>query len=62
MDLQELKDKLEAEYVEEDIEKLQPKDRLIIYLNLMEFFTPKIQRSTFQADKEQKDIEIKVVE
>jgi hypothetical protein len=41
---------LEGEYVEGDIKKLSPKDRLAFWANLVEFIRPKIQRSTHELN------------
>ena len=46
----EIKNLLESDYIEHDIEALQPKQRLDVYLNLMEFFVPKQQRSSINPD------------
>ena len=57
--LDELKKLIEGK-IPEDVEKMSAKDRLTIYLNLMEFYIPKMQRSNFQIDSDQdREIEIK---
>jgi hypothetical protein len=57
--LNDLKELLEEKF-EDDITKMTAKDRLTIYLNLMEFFVPKMQRSNFQIEDDQdKEIIIK---
>ena len=57
--LDELKKLIEGK-IPEDVEKMTAKDRLTIYLNLMEFYIPKMQRSNFQIDSDQdREIEIK---
>lgn len=56
--LEELRDLLEGTF-EEDVKRMTPKDRLGVYLNLMEFFVPKMNRSNFQVqDNDEKEIKI----
>jgi hypothetical protein len=56
--LKELKDLLESDF-EKDLKAMTARDRLTIYLNLMEFFTPKLQRAGFQVDPDS-EREIKI--
>ena len=58
MNIKEALDLLEGTYVQEDIRKLQPKDRLNFWINLKEFEVPKIQRSTFEPNT---DDEIEII-
>lgn len=50
MTIDEAVDLLEFEYVEEDIRKLQPKDRLAFWANLKEFQRAKLQRATHEPN------------
>jgi len=56
--LNQLRDLLETTF-EDDVKKMTAKDRLTIYLNLMEFYTPKMQRANFQI-QDDPDREIKI--
>jgi hypothetical protein len=58
MNINEALELLESTYVLLDIQKLQPKDRLNFWINLKEFQTPKIQRSTFEQNL---DDEIEII-
>ena len=50
---------LEGTYVQTDIAKLLPKDRLNFWINLKEFNQPKIQRTMFEPSTED-DINITI--
>jgi len=52
MTLEEARDWLE-EHLEEDLQSMQPAQRVNLYLNLMEFFTAKKQRTNIEDDKDQ---------
>ena len=57
MTITEALDLLESTYVETDIAKLLPKDRLNFWVNLKEFNQPKIQRTMFEPSIDE-EIEI----
>ena len=46
---------LERDYIKEDIESLNPKDRLNFYLLMKEFEVPKLQRVGYQAGADNVD-------
>lgn len=46
MDVIQFIEAIERDYLEEDLEELSPKDRILIYLNAKEFNMHKLQRST----------------
>jgi len=46
MNIEQALELLRSEYVEEDIKKMQPKDRLQFWANLEEFVRPKLMRGT----------------
>lgn len=48
MNIEQAIELLESDYVENDIAKLQPKDRLAFWASIKEFQRAKIQRSTFE--------------
>ena len=50
-ELEDAKQLIETTFLQSDIEKLQPKDRLAFYLNLMEYFVPKRQRSSINENE-----------
>ena len=53
---------LENDYIEEDLKKLSPKDRLNWYLLIKEFEVPKLQRAGFQhGDDTIEEIVVKYV-
>ena len=56
--LEHLKNLIESK-MDEDIDKMTAKDRLTLYLNLMEFYIPKMQRSNFEV-MEDPDQEINI--
>ena len=60
--IEEIIELLEKDYLDNDIDALPPKDRLVFYLNVKEFETPKMQRTTFRvgSDKEKDESEIKI--
>ena len=49
MTLDEAKEYLE-ETLKEDIQLLSPRDRVTLYFNMMEFFTPKRQRTSIDPN------------
>ena len=62
MDFERLKDlkELLEDCIDEDVKKMTAKDRLTIYLNLMEFYIPKMQRAGFKIQDDD-DKEIKII-
>ena len=55
MNLKEAKELIEKN-IEFDIESLSPKDRLTFYLGLMEYFTPKINRVSYDMESDDNEI------